>query len=503
MYYRSRITEESKFCPIFCPCATLLPCCLIGKSITIMRQEDHICCEIGNSGCFYCCFSLFCMCPCTSISLRSQAKKMYTSLPDDSCDTCFKGCCFPFSIFQLFVSLEVWELERKHMEKKKRDMENLRQPNTNQATKLVLKHFDQSIDMIPTSQLDKDDDIKSKKSNKSVKDEDDDDKVKSRKPSSKSRGGDNDDDDDRSTRSKQRTLKSIPSNEYPDMAVIPSVAVLKVTIPPNHFEGSTFIVANARGQEIMVKVPKGGKPGMRMEIPDIPESDASSSRGGAMGGAMGGAGGGYGDYDTENTYRAGGSESSSNPEKEKKTHRRNGSSGDKKKYALEAATAVTPPRKTNGNEQKRGLNEVMDTSNTGHLPAVVTVTIPPNHFEGSSFIVTNTRGEEMLVTVPAGGRPGMKMNIPSTARHVSNLSLSAVDSRNSEEVLLGGGNDEDDDDDATGGSLSVKKERRLRVTIPPDHFEGSAFIVTSSRGEVVVTVPKGGKPGMKMDVPLP
>ena len=108
------------------------------------------------------------------------------------------------------------------------------------------------------------------------------------------------------------------------------------------------------------------------------------------------------------------------------------------------------------------------------------VTIPPGHFAGSVFQIENKTGDILEVVVPAGGKPGMKMQVPNQTTPRSSPPPPPMQQPPSIMVQAG----------------------TIQVAIPAGCFEGSVFCIQSPHGDVMeVVVPSGGRPGMKMQIP--
>ena len=101
------------------PMSLLCTCCLIGRIETKMAGENEICCELGVKGAA-CCFlfsTVFYGPPgfiLYNIHLRKKVIEQYNVSPSDI--TCSDKCCYPCSYFQMLVSLQEWDNERRASE---------------------------------------------------------------------------------------------------------------------------------------------------------------------------------------------------------------------------------------------------------------------------------------------------------------------------------------------------------------------------------------------------
>lgn len=108
-----------KCIPDFMPISLLCTCCLIGQIETKMTGENEICCEMGVKGAACCClFSTVFYGPPGFIlyncRLRKKVIKKYNVSPSES--TCHQEWCYPCSYFQMLVSLQEWDNERRASE---------------------------------------------------------------------------------------------------------------------------------------------------------------------------------------------------------------------------------------------------------------------------------------------------------------------------------------------------------------------------------------------------
>jgi hypothetical protein len=207
--------------------------------------------------------------------MRSEVKKTYNVEGNgDCCDTCC-GACYPCSLYQIFVSLEIWEMERKYKERKLEEQHKKDAPNTNKVTEIVLMHTDSVRDVIVNLTDANNADLTNTPSSNGSKNE-------RKSTTSTAQQGNTGMDESNNGASKPRRKSATSASPAtlgervpPQTSRFPTSEpsssprhVMRVTIPDDHYEGSAFIVVNSvNQQEVIVTVPKGGKPGMKIDVP--------------------------------------------------------------------------------------------------------------------------------------------------------------------------------------------------------------------------------------------
>lgn len=185
-------------------------------------------------------------------------------MPGGCCEQ-WKALCCACSLFQIFISLDEWELEKKSLtktrsarkkeemevkalNKKKKELQKQELPpmptQHNDVTELVMTYMGDILDEdeIDLSDDDYDDD-----------DDDDEDEKSDVDDGRKKQGGKYD---------------AVPSKSRESSHMPTKIDVIQVTIPAGHYGGSVFQIDNGSGDVLEVIVPVGGKPGMKMQVPN-------------------------------------------------------------------------------------------------------------------------------------------------------------------------------------------------------------------------------------------
>lgn len=404
--------------------------------------------------------SACCLFPCIPVfSLCIRQKVMFQNNVPGGCSEEWKGLCCACSLFQIYISMDEWEMEKKsltktnsarkkeemmlkaaQMKKKKKEEEKLPPIPTqhNNITELVMTYMGDIMD-------DDEDDL-------------------------------SDDEDYSDAEEDDPTEYYFQDSEHKDNAMprAPSpmpptkVDMVQVTIPPGHFAGSIFQIENNAGDILEVVVPTGGKPGMKMQVP--------------------------------NQVKGGGAGTSSPP---------------------------PPPSYDSVAQQESSTVEVPD--------GVIEVAIPPGHFEGAIFLIQNRQGAVLEVEVPAGGRPGMKMQVPNAFSQIpapvaGTTTTPAPAPRVKPKPIARVKSETYPDPPEPPASSSTKPpelkktkskkrsvsphgSRKIQVTIPEGVGPGDVFELQPAHshshrggagsGNIKVRVPQGGRPGMRILIRLP
>jgi hypothetical protein len=358
----------------------------------------------------------------------------------------WKGCCCcSCSLFQIFVSLDEWSdvnkpvASSRHAAKGKNTLTKAQQQKKakkdaipsvlptqqNEMTQLVMTYMGDILD----------------ESDEDYDSEDDEEEEFDVVDLKTNANGNN-----KSTGKQTGNYQSLPNDTRESSHLPTRIDLLQVTIPPGHSAGSIFEIENTFGEILEVVVPQGGKPGMKMQVPN-------------------------------------------------------------------KAPLPQPP---SANQQNSNPIMVQD----GNLQ----VTIPPNHFAGSMFYIQSSRGDVMEVVVPAGGKPGMKMQIPNSFSQLLTRPEPPVPPRKDSPPPEGGETARQQKPLLPTGDSKKKKKlhkqksgastrstspsgaRVIQVTIPEGCYEGSIFELrpTNGKGEnIKVRVPKGGKPGLRVQIRVP
>lgn len=125
--YIDPITKDCVWFPYFLPMSVLSPCCIVGRIQTILTNERHVCCEMGEKGLCCCCISamptLFsplggaCYFSLLSAAWREEMHERYNMAQLPPTCTCFGSlnplcevvhlaCLYPCSFFQIYVTLK-------------------------------------------------------------------------------------------------------------------------------------------------------------------------------------------------------------------------------------------------------------------------------------------------------------------------------------------------------------------------------------------------------------
>lgn len=88
-------------------------CCIIGRVVTKLEDEEPIACDMGPKG-ICCCFaSNVLMGPpgyaCVGFCLRQQVLEKFNVMEEGPC--ILNTICYPCSYFQMFVSMSEWKRE--------------------------------------------------------------------------------------------------------------------------------------------------------------------------------------------------------------------------------------------------------------------------------------------------------------------------------------------------------------------------------------------------------
>ena len=114
--YRTE-SEKLRFSPIFMPCSCFCPCLMLGRIKSRLIAEPISGCHMGHRGrCF--CVGACCLCPCLplfSLNIRQKAMAVH-NVPGGCCEE-WKAMCCACSLFQIFISLDEWDLEKKNLTK--------------------------------------------------------------------------------------------------------------------------------------------------------------------------------------------------------------------------------------------------------------------------------------------------------------------------------------------------------------------------------------------------
>jgi len=402
---------------------------------------------MGSKGrCF--CLGSCCLFPCLplfSLNIRQRAMSI-NNVPGGCCEE-WKACCCACSLFQIFVALEEWDLENQPAQKttatknqkgknsKAPKQQGQKKPKNEDAIPLPVHQQNEMTQLVMTYMGD----ILGESDSDYETDEEDEEEfdvveVPTKVNPPKQNGN----------------YESIPSNSRDSSHMDTRIDVLQVTIPPGHFGGSIFEIENNFGEILEVEVPAGGKPGMKMQVPNKAPAQSQNTPSGPM---------------------------------------------------------------------QQDNNPIMVKEGT------MQVIIPPNHYAGDMFYIQSSHGDTMEVVVPTGGQPGMKMQIPNAFTDLINRppppqpaakgrttppppgivqqqkpKLPKHDSKKSKKKL------KKSKSGASTRSTSPSGARVIQITIPEGCTEGSIFELhpTSGKGEnIKVRVPKGGRPGMRVQIRVP
>ena len=428
--YRTE-AEKLRFSPIFMPCSCFCPCVILGRiKSKLISEPETGCCHMGHRGrCF--CLGACCLLPCLpffSLNIRQKAMVKY-KIPRGCWEEC-KACCCACSLFQIYVSIEAWEEEKKELtksdsarlrDKKKKEKGIVKSTELpaipaqrNELTELVMTYMGDIMGEDEDSLVDDDDEYLN----------DDDFDV----GGGKTRNGDK--------------YNAVPT-EYRESSHMPTkLDLIQVTIPPNHFAGSVFQIENKAGEVLEVVVPPGGKPGMKMQIPNT----------------------------------------------------------------TVPSTLPNPPQNAKTPEPKSYMEP---------QGGFVRVTIPDGRHAGDVFHIQSSDGDVIEVVVPAGGKPGMKIQVPTMKVPAASSQQNRATTPPAPPIST-----KSEPDSKQKNAKKIKKqrstspkmatapsgERKVQVTIPAGCKAGDIFELKpkSGKGENIrVRVPPGGQPGMRVLIRLP
>ena len=128
--YVSPITNRKRCIPLFCPIAMICTPSILGTIYSRLNDEEAEFCSMGREGGFCCivnwaiaflgpCGGMFCF-GAESLALRKSVIQKHNVIDDDAycCGSENLGsihlmCSYPCSLFQIAVSLEEWNHEKK------------------------------------------------------------------------------------------------------------------------------------------------------------------------------------------------------------------------------------------------------------------------------------------------------------------------------------------------------------------------------------------------------
>jgi hypothetical protein len=563
--YRTQ-AEDLRFSPIFMPCTCFCPCVMMGRIKSRLLEEKNTgCCHMGTYGkCF--CLGACCLCPCLplfSLNIRQKAMRM-NNVPGGCCEE-WKSVCCACSLFQIYVSLDEWSQEKKGLTKtrsakKKEEMrlkalQMKKKKETEGQLPTLPTQNNELTELVMTFMGDIMDDDEDDLSDDDDEDEDevvdyDDDVTQNKNGNYSAIPSDSRESSHMPTKIDvlQVTIPpghfggsvfqienkagdvlevTVPAGGKPGMkmqvpnktatpppppacednAVMVQDGTIQVAIPPGHFAGHMFLIQSSRGDVMEVVVPQGGKPGMKMHIPNsfsqllTPPAAPSAAPPVPV--------------------------RTATPPQQQQQQQQQQQPTQLSSTQTDAAPKTTTKRKKI--KKQRSSSPKRHTSPSGSRR--IQVTIPEGCHGGDIFQldIFADKGENIKVRVPQGGQPGMRVQIriPSSKNLAAAKATGAppppysstsstgqekqTPLRKQPPVMRDSPNKNKKKEDKVtrhaygsygGGGKKIKKKiPSACVTIPSGVVEGEPFVALDANTgqQVLVIVPPGAKAGMVMN----